>query len=96
LRRAAAIDGEGDGMQILWNLTAIASLLAVVFIITQDDGGDDRAALHQATSEETGKTAGQPISWASRHGEGATKATKAATAVAPCDGTSDIARPRHR
>jgi hypothetical protein len=27
-------------MQILWNLTAIASLLAVVFIITQDDGGD--------------------------------------------------------
>jgi hypothetical protein len=34
-RRAVAIDDEGDGMQILWSLTAIASLLAIVFIITQ-------------------------------------------------------------
>jgi hypothetical protein len=33
-------------MQILWSLTAIASLLAIVFIIAQDDGGDDPAALH--------------------------------------------------
>ena len=33
-------------MQILWSLTAIASLLAVVFIVTQDDCGDDAAALH--------------------------------------------------
>jgi len=46
LLRAAAIDGEGDGMQILWSLTAIASLLAIVLIIRRDDGGDDPAALH--------------------------------------------------
>jgi len=45
-RRAAAIDDEGDGMQILWSLTAIASLLAIVLIIRRDDGGDDPAALH--------------------------------------------------
>jgi hypothetical protein len=45
-RCAAAINDDGDGMQILWSPTAIAPLLAIVFIITQDDGGDDPAALH--------------------------------------------------
>jgi hypothetical protein len=38
-RRAAAIDDEGDGVQILWSLMVIASLFDIVFIITQGDGG---------------------------------------------------------
>lgn len=38
----------------------------------------------------------RPIWWVSRQGEVAMKVTNAATAVAPGNGTSDIARPGHR